>query len=246
LGEWAVKQGAKRAYTAVSDYAPGHDGEAAFTKSLKDHGGEIVGSVRFPLQSPDFVPYLQRVLDAKPDVLYVFVPSGKQATALMKAYTDLGLKAAGIRLVGPQDIVTDGELPNMGEEPLGVISAGTWSPAADRAQSKAYVAAWDKEYSEKLPPDFMSVSAWDGMAAIFDVIKQTKGKFTGDQAMAILKGWKNPESPRGPVMIDPKERDIVQNIYIRRVEKVGGKLANIEFETFPQVKDPWKELNPPK
>ena len=246
LGKWAVQQGAKKAYIAVSDYAPGHDGEQAFTKSFQDAGGQIVGSVGVPLKDPDFVPYLQRAKDAAPDVLYVFVPSGKQAAAVMKAYSDLGLKADGVKLVGPQDIVPDAELPGMGDEALGVISAGTYSFVSARPQNSAYVAAWKRAYGAESIPDFMSVGGWDGMAAIFDVIKATKGNFDGDKAMALLKGWKSAESPRGPIMIDPETRDIVEDVYIRRVEKTASGLGNVEFATNSQVKDPWKELNPPK
>jgi branched-chain amino acid transport system substrate-binding protein len=246
IGTWAAKNGLKRGYTAVSDFVPGHDAEAAFAKGYKDAGGEIIGSVRFPLQSPDFAPFLERAKDANPDALYVFVPSGAQATALMKAYADLQLKAAGVTLVGPMDLVPDYELPNMGTAPLGLVTAGNYSSAAERPQNREFVAAWKQAYGEKSVPDFMAVGGWDGMAAIFDLVKATKGKFDGDQAMAFLKTWKNPDSPRGPIAIDPETRDIVQNIYIRRTEMVEGHLANVEFETIPQVKDPWKEFNPAK
>ncbi len=246
IGTWSAKNGSKTAYTAVSDFVPGHDAEAAFIKGYTDAGGKIVGSVRFPLQSPDFAPFIQRVKDAHPDTLYVFVPSGAQATAVMKAYADLGLKDAGIKLVGPMDLVPDYELPNMGNAPLGLITSGNYSSAATRPQNKAFVAAWHKAYGDKSVPDFMAVGGWDGMAAIFSVIEQTKGKFTGEQAMDILKNWKNPDSPRGPISIDPATRDIVQNIYIRRTEMVDGHLANVEFDTLPNIKDPWKEFNPPK
>src|SRR5690348_6037448 len=248
LGKWAATKGAlKKVYIAVSDFAPGHEAADAFTKGFKDAGGQIVDEVKFPVKDPDFVPFMQRVKDAKPDAVFVFVPSGKQATAVMKAYNDLSMKGDGIKIIGPQDIVPDEELPSMGQEPLGVITSGTYSNAGNRPANKAYVAAWKREYGDKTPPGFMSVVGWDSMAAIFSVIKETKGKADGDQAMKILAGWKNPDSPRGPIMIDPQTRDVVQNIYIRRVEKQqDGKLANIEFETIPQVKDPWKELNPPK
>jgi branched-chain amino acid transport system substrate-binding protein len=246
LGKWAAEKGGlKKVYIAVSDFAPGHEAADAFSKGFKDAGGQIVDSVQFPVKDPDFVPFMQRVKDSKPDAVFVFVPSGKQATAVMKAYNDLGMKADGIKIIGPQDIVPDEELPSMGQEPLGVITAGTYSNAADRPANKTYVAAWKREYGDKTPPGFMSVGGWDSMAAIFSAIKATKGKVDGDSAMAALKGWKN-DSPRGPIMIDPETRDIVQNIYIRRVEKQGDRLANIEFETIPQVKDPWKALNPPK
>jgi branched-chain amino acid transport system substrate-binding protein len=247
LGTWAAQKGGlRKVYVAVSDFAPGHDAEAAFTKGFKDAGGQIVDAVHLPVKDPDFVPFMQRIKDAKPDAVFVFIPSGKQATAVMKAYNDLNMKADGIKIIGPQDIVPDEELPSMGQEPLGVISSGIYSNAGDRPANKAYVAAWKREYGDKIPPGFMSVGGWDSMAAIFSVIKETKGQVDGDKAMAVLKGWKNPDSPRGPIMIDPETRDIVQDVYIRRVEKRGDGLANIEFETMPQVKDPWKVLNPPK
>jgi len=246
MGKWAAQQGWKRGYTAVSDFIPGHDGEGAFSKGFTDGGGEMVGSVRFPPANPDFAPFVQRIKDVKPDVVFVFVPGGKQATGFMKAWSDLGLDAAGIKMVGTQDIVTDDELPNMGEAPLGIVTAGIYSVAGKRPQNQAFLAAWTKEYGDKVIPNYVGVGGWDGMTAIFDVIKQTKGKFDGDQAMAILKTWKNPDSPRGPIEIDPATRDIVQNVYIRRVEKENGRLANVEFDTIPLVKDPWKELNPAK
>jgi branched-chain amino acid transport system substrate-binding protein len=247
LGTWAAtKGGLKKVYIAVSDFAPGFDARDGFTKGFTDAGGQIVGTAPFSLKDPDFVPVMQRVKDAKPDAVFVFVPSGKQATAVMKAYNDLDMKADGVKIIGPQDIVPDEELPSMGQEPLGVITSGTYSNVGDRPANKAYVAAWNREYGEKTPPGFMSVGGWDSMAAIFSVIKATGGKVDGDKAMAVLRGWKNPDSPRGEIMIDADTRDIVQHVYIRRVETVGDKLVNTEFETLPMTKDPWKELNPPK
>jgi branched-chain amino acid transport system substrate-binding protein len=163
------------------------------------------------MQNPDFVPFVQRVKDAKPDVAFLWVPAQTQATAMMNAIRDLGLREVGIRIVSAQDLLPDEELPKMGDTPLGLITAGNYSTAADRPQNKA-----------------------------------TKGNFTGDQAMEFLSHWKNPDSPRGPIEIDPNTRDIVQNIYIREVKRVDGKLANVEIATIPRVKDPWKELNPPK
>jgi branched-chain amino acid transport system substrate-binding protein len=245
FGKWAAQHGEKRAYIAVSDYAPGHDAEAGFTKGFTEAGGQIVGTVRFPLKSPDFVPFMQRVRDAKPEAVFIFVPSGTQATEIMKALGAVGLRDK-VKVLSTQDLVPEEELPNMGDLPLGIVTAGTYSTAAKRPANEAFLAAWKREYGTKAIPDFMSVGGWDGMAAIFDVIKQTKGKFTGEQAMEILSHWKNPNSPRGPISIDPETRDIVQNVYIRRTEKVNGHLANVEFDTIPNVKDPWKEFNPPK
>ncbi len=161
LGQWAAKQPTmKRAYTAVSDYAPGHDGEQGFIKGFTEGGGQMAGSVRMPVQNPDFTPFMQRVKDAKPDVLYVFIPAGRQATAIMKAWDDLGLKAAGIKLVGPGDITTDEELPNMGDIPLGVITAHHYAAALNNPTNKSFVAAFKKEYGATSTPNFMSVAGW--------------------------------------------------------------------------------------
>jgi branched-chain amino acid transport system substrate-binding protein len=246
IGKWAAEQGWKKAYTAVSDFIPGHDSEASFTKGFTDGGGQMIGAVRMPPQNPDFVPFVQRIKDAKPDVAFFFVPADPQATALIKAIRDLGLREAGINITAPQDLLPDEALPNMGDTPLGIITSGTYSVAGKRPANAAFVAAWNKEYGDKSVPDFLSVDAWDGMTAIFDLIKATKGKFTADEAMDFFKKWKNPDSPRGPVEIDPATRDVVQNIYIRRAEMLDGKLANVEIATIPMVKDPWKELNPEK
>jgi len=246
LGKWAAGQGWKKGYTAVSDFIPGHDSEAAFTKSFTDAGGKIVGAVRFPVANPDFAPFVQRIVDAKPDVVFIFVPAGTQATAMVKAIRDFQLREAGINIASPQDLLPDEELPHMGDTPLGLITSGTYSTAAQRPANQAFLAAWKRAYGDSAIPDFFSVDGWDGMAMIFDMLKATKGKFTADQAMEFFKTWKNPDSPRGPISVDPETRDIVQNVYMRRVEKIDGKLANVEFATIPQVKDPWKELNPPK
>jgi len=247
LGKWAAGQGWKKASTAVSDFIPGHDAENAFTKGYTDAGGQIVSAVRFPPSNPDFAPFVQKIKDARPDVLFIFVPAGTQATAMMKAIRDLGIREAGIKVVATQDLVADEELPNMGDAPVGLVTAGNYSAAAVRPANAEFIAAWVKEYGAKSAPDFLSVGGWDGMAAVFDVIKQTKGSFTGDQAMAILKGWKNADSPRGPISIDPDTRDIVQNEYLREVRKVGGHYVNTETETIATaLKDPWKELNPGK
>jgi len=246
LGQWAYKQGWKKAYTAVTDYIPGHDGEEGFIKGFTESGGQIVGSVRIPLADEDATPYVQRIRDAKPDVVFNFVPGGTRSTQFMKAWRDLGLDKSGMKIVATQDLVIEDELPNMGDAPLGIVTAGNYSTAATRPQSKAYIDAWHKEYGDNDITNYVAVGAWDGMQMVFDLINATKGKFTADQAMDFLRHWKSDKSPRGPIAIDPEERDIVQNIYIRRVEKVNGKLANIEFETIPAVKDPWKQFNPAK
>ena len=246
IGKWAAQQGWKTAYTSVTDFIAGHDAEAAFTKGFTDGGGKIIGADRFPPTNPDFTPFIQRVKDAKPDVAFLWVPAGQQATAIMKAAEDLGLREAGINITSTQDLLPDEELPNMGDAVLGLVTSGNYSVDAKRPANAAFLAAWKRAYGDTTIPDFFSVDGWDGMAMIFDLIKATKGDFTADQAMAFFKTWKNPNSPRGPIAIDPATRDIVQNIYIRKVEKIDGKLADVEIQTIPMVKDPWKELNPAK
>ncbi|HYG89199.1 MAG TPA: ABC transporter substrate-binding protein [Azospirillum sp.] len=246
LGQWAAKQGIQRAYTAVTDYAPGHDAEQAFSRGFTEAGGKIVGSVRMPLKTPDFTPFLQRIKDEKPEALFIFVPGAKDATAVMKVYSELGLAAAGVRLVAAGDCVPDDELPNMGDVPTNVITMGFYSSAGKRPQNEAFVASWKSEYGKDAVPSPFALGAWDGMAAIFHVVKQQNGKIDPERTMQLLKGWRNDDSPRGPVMIDPETRDVVQNMYVRRLERVDGKLANVEIETIPMVKDPWPQFNPPK
>ena len=243
LASWALKNGIRKVYSIVSDYGPGIDSEAAFTKGFTDAGGQMLGAVRVPVANPDFVPFLQRAKDAKPDAVFAFVPAGKQATALMKGFSDLGMVQAGIKLIGPGDIATDEELHNMGDAALGVVTAFHYSAAATRPANLAFVKAYKAEFGPDQEPSFEVVDGYDGMAAIFHVIEAQGGKIDPDKTMALLKGWKDDNSPRGPIMIDPDTRDIVRNEYIRRIEKVNGQLANVEFETIPMVKDPWKEIN---
>ena len=243
LGEWASRK-FKRAFILVSDYGPGHDAEAAFSTGFKKGGGEIVGSLRVPLQNPDFAPYMQRVKDAKPDTLMVFIPAGKTATQVMKTFSDLGLDKAGIKLIGPGDITTDEELPNMGDVALGVTTVFHYSAAAERPANRRFVEAWKKEYGASTTPNFVAAAAWDGMDAIFYVVKAQNGRIDPEKTMELLKSYKNPDSPRGPISIDPRTRDVVQNEYLREVRRVGGQLANVELETVATaVKDPWKEMN---
>ena len=243
LGSWAAKNGIKKAFTAVTDYGPGIDAEVAFTKGFTDAGGQIVGSVHMPLANPDYVPFMQRAKDAGPDAVFVFVPGGKDATALMKTFGELGLKAAGIKLIVPGDITTDEELQNMGDVALGVVTTFHYSAAGNRPANQDFVKAYKAEFGANEEPAFEVVGGYDGMAAIFHVIIAQKGNIDPEKTMELLKGWKDDNSPRGPIMIDPETRDIVQNEYMRRIEKVNGQLANVEFETMPMVKDPWKEIN---
>ncbi len=245
LGLWAAKK-YKRAYTLVSDLAPGHDAEEAFARGFTQGGGQVLAKVRMPIQNIDYTPYMQRAGDAKPDVLFAFVNSGVTATQLIKIYSNLGLAKAGIKLIGSGNITSDEELPNMGDAALGVITAYHYSVAADRPANKAFLAALRKEYGEKEVPSVFTLGGWDGMAAIFEAIRQQGGRIDPDKTIEILRNYKNPNSPRGLISIDPETRDVVHNEYIREVRKVGGQLANVEIETIPNVKDPWKELNQKK
>jgi branched-chain amino acid transport system substrate-binding protein len=242
-GLWAAKK-YKKAYVAVSDFAPGHEAEACFTRGFKEAGGEIIGTVRIPFANPDFVPFLQRIKDAKPDVMFAFNPAGKQAAAMMKAYADLDMDKANIKYLGTGDIVTDEELSGMGDVALGVTSVHHYSAAADRPANKAFVAAYKKEYGENLNPGFMVVGAWDAMDAIYAAIRAQGGNIDPQKTVDFWKTYKTANSPRGAISIDPETRDVINPEYLREVRKVGGKLANIELEVLnPAIKDPLKEFD---
>jgi branched-chain amino acid transport system substrate-binding protein len=244
LGEWAARNNLKRVYSMVSDFGPGIDAEAAFKKGFTDFGGQVVDAVRMPIATQDFAPFMQKAKDAKPDAVFVFIPAGVQATNVMKAYSDLGLAKDNIKLIGPGDITTDEELPNMGDVALGAITMFHYSAAADRPANKAFISMWQRDYGKNSWPAFEAVQVWDGMQLVWDAIKDQKGKMDGAKTMEFIKTWKSDTSPRGPISIDPETRDIVQNEYLRRVEKVNGVLGNVELEVFKRdVKDPWKILN---
>jgi len=243
FGRWAATEGGmKRVFTSVSDYGPGYDAEESFIRGFREAGGLIVGSVRVPLANPDIVPFLQRVLDAKPEGLYAFIPGGTQPPAFVKAFNEVGLARARIKLMPSEEATEEATLQDLGDLAIGIITATHYTAAHPSAANKAFVEAWHAAYGRDKDPDFFAVGAWDGMALVYDIVKKLDGAIDGDKAMEIVKGWKH-ESPRGPISIDPETRDIVQNIYICRVEKVGGRLANVEFETYEAVRDPWKQRN---
>ena len=205
LGQWAAKQGWKTGYTMVSDFSPGWDAEIAFQKGFADGGGKLIGAVRVPFAESDLEPFVQRIKDAKPDVTYIFTPSGRQATQVMRTWRDLGMKDNKIHGVAGHQRVPDEELPNIGDVALGVVSSGNYSPVTKRPANEKFLAAWQHEYGSAATavPDFLSVQGWDGMDAIFDVIKKTGGKFDGDEAMNILKHWSSADRPRGPTSVEP-------------------------------------------
>jgi branched-chain amino acid transport system substrate-binding protein len=234
IGDWAAKNGIKKVATLTSDYAPGNDALNFFKQNFTAGGGQIVEEVKVPLANPDFAPFLQRMKDSKPDAMFVFVPAG-QGGNFMKQYAERGL--TGIKVIGPGDVMDDDLLNGMGDAALGAVTAHLYSAAHPSAMNKDFVAAYKKAFSSR--PGFMAVSGYDGIHLIYEALKKTGGKTDGDALIEAMKGMKW-ESPRGPISIDPETRDIVQNIYIRKVEKVDGELYNVEFATFEAVKDAGK------
>jgi branched-chain amino acid transport system substrate-binding protein len=238
MAHWAYKNGVRKVYSVVADYGPGHDAEKVFKAAFTKLGGEVVGELRVPLKNPEFGPYIQRIKDARPEAVFVFVPAGELAVGFMKTFKERELAKAGIRLLATGDVTDDGVLNALGDSALGVTSTHHYSMAHESPENKNFLAAY-KEVDTKMAPNFMAVGGYDGMAAIYEVARQLKGDIDGDKAMQILKGMKI-NSPRGPIQIDPDTRDIVQTVYVREVKKVDGKLYNVEFDKFAAVKDPGK------
>ena len=236
MAEWAAKNGSKRVVTLVNDWAPGIEAEIAFKTRFIEAGGEIMELIRIPLANPDFAPFLQRIRDIKPDTAFIYFP-GPQAGIFAKQFAERGLANSGIKIIGPGDLTDDDGLNTMGDQMLGMVTAGPYSAAHDSAVSKAYVAAF--ETANNFRPNFVSLGGYDGMHLIYQALKKTGGNSDGDALLAAMKGmaW---ESPRGPMSIDPETRDVVNNIYIRKVEKINGQLYNMEFATYEAVKDPVK------
>ncbi len=239
LGAWAYKNGVRKAYTMVSDYGPGHDAENAFVSGFKGAGGEIVGSVRMPVANPDFSAFVQRAKDLNPEAIFVFIPGGAQPAAFAKALSDRGMDPKKLKIMGQGEItMDDNALKSMGDSALGIITVFHYGWEHDSAMNKKFVAAYNADY--KRNPDVFSIGGWDGMHLIYEALKKTGGKTDGEGLIAAAKGMKW-ESPRGPISIDPATRDIVQTVYIRRVDKVGGNIQNVEFDKVENVKDPVKE-----
>jgi branched-chain amino acid transport system substrate-binding protein len=237
MAEWALKNNIHKVVTLVTDYGPGVDAEKWFSEPFEKGGGTVVEKIRVPLKNPDFAPFLQRVKDDAPDAVFVFVPSGFGA-AFMKQFVDRGLDKSGVKLIGTGDVTDDDLLAEMGDAALGAITTHHYSAAHDSPENKAFVADFEKA-NNGMRPNFMAVGAYDGMALIYHALEATKGATDGEALMAAMKGAKW-MSPRGPVSIDPDTRDIIQNIYVRKVDKVGGQLFNVEFDKTEGVKDPFK------
>ena len=237
LVDWAPKNGIKKVVTLVSDYGPGIDAEKFFNQRLTFNGGQVTEALRVPLRNPDFAPFLQKVRDAKPDALFVFVPSGAGA-AVMKQFLERGMDKAGIKLIGTGDVTDDDQLNDMGDGALGVVTSHHYSAAHPSPMNKKFVEAFEKA-NKGLRPNFMAVGGYDGMRVIYEALKTTKGAGGGDALLAAMKGQIF-ESPRGKVFIDAQTRDIVQDVYLRKVERVNGQLYNVEFDVIKDVKDPGK------
>ena len=235
---------AKTAVVAYTDFPPGKDSLEAFKHGFEANGGKVIDAIPAggPGAVPDFTPFFQRAKDQKPDVLYVFVPAGDHASAATKTYGALGMREAGIKLIGPGDITQDIKLQGMGDTAVGLITMHHYNADLDNPENKRFVAAWKKEYGADSTPDFMAVGGYDGMAAIVHAAQATKGKMDGEEAVKSLLGWKF-DSPQGPIMIDPATRDIVMNEYLDEVVKGSdGKLHQKVIGQIDQVKDQCKEL----
>ena len=236
LAEYMAKQGIKKAVSAVSDYGPGIDGQAAFKTTFEKHGGTVVDTIRMPLKSTDFAPFMQRIKDSGAEAVYAFLPAGPATLAFAKAFNDTGLKAAGIKFFGPGDLTQEPDLPALGDAAMGITTSFNYSRAHDSAMNKAFVAKHKEMFGSYDTVTFTSVGAYDGTHVIYQMIKNGGGKIDGAKAVESVKGmsW---ESPRGPLTIDPDSRHVTQTIYLRTVEKVDGKLENVEKEAFPKQPD---------
>jgi branched-chain amino acid transport system substrate-binding protein len=234
IADWAIRNGARKSITIVNDWAPGLEAEGAFKARVTDGGGEILASLRVPLANPDFAPFLQRARDLGPDTLFVVFPGG-QAGIFAKQFRERGMDKSGIRLIGADDLTDDDELPAMSDTMLGIVTASHYSALHDSPMNKAYVKDFEAAYGKR--PNFISLGGYDGLHLIYEALRKAGGKTDGDAMLAAMRGMKW-ESPRGPMSIDPETRDVIQNEYIRKVEKVNGQLYNVEFATIEAVKDP--------
>lgn len=242
LVQYAVESGFKNAVIAAADYAPGQDAFEAFGKTFTKLGGSVVGEVKIPLGTTDFSSYLQRVRDLKPQAVFMFMPLGPMSAGFIKAFKERELDKVGITLLATNETL-ESDLPAVGEGAVGLTTALHYTPYLENSANKAFVAAYKAKYGKDQLPSIASLAAYDGMRLVAEMVRATNGADDGDKAMEAAKGFKW-ESPRGPVSIDPKTREIVQNVYIRRVEKIDGALGNKAFKTYTAVKEPWHEANP--
>jgi branched-chain amino acid transport system substrate-binding protein len=246
LGAWAAKNKIDSAHTLVADYAAGHDMEAGFKRGFEDNGGKLVGSDRTPMGTTDYLPAMARIKAAAPKSLFIFTLSGAPSIATMKAFRDSGLQAAGVQLLTTAQNVSDQQLPQTGPASVGMINSAVYIATDSRPSAKAFMTAFKKAYGDNAMPDLPAVAAYNSMEAVFGVIKKHGAKFTASQAMEVLKNWKSPNSPAGPIAIDPQTRDIIHEVSMAKIQKTGERYENVAFEVIRDVKDPWKALNPEK
>jgi branched-chain amino acid transport system substrate-binding protein len=235
FGAWSARNGIKKCYTMVTDYGPGHDSEAAFQRAFKAGGGEIIGSVRFPVANPDFSAFVQRAKDLDPECIYIFIPGGAQPAALGKAFAERGIDLQRTKVLGSGEATSEQALKMMGDAGLGMISAWHYDYKSTAQLNVEFVKVFNEMHGRN--PDFFSIGGYDGMHAIYEALRKTGGKTDGEALIEAARGMKW-DSPRGPMSIDAQTRDVVQTIYIRRVEKVGGELVNVPFDKIEDVKDP--------
>lgn len=240
MAQWLAKNGVTEVYTVVADYASGNDAETAFKKAFSEAGGKVVGSVRTPMSNPDFSAYVQKIKDIKPQAVFFFFPSGVMPPAFLKVWKERGMEAAGIKLFATGEATDDSYLDATGDVALGLITSHHYSYAHNSDKNKRFVKDFESQFGTSMRPSYFAMTAYDGMAAFDAALRKTKGETAGDKLMPVLRGLKL-DSPRGPIEIDAATSDIVQTVYIRKVERVGGKLVNVEFDKFERVKDPAKE-----
>lgn len=239
MARWMLQKGVKNAYTVVADYASGVDAETAFKKAFTAGGGQVVGGLRTPMNNPDFSAYVQRIKDAKPQAVFFFFPSGVMPPAFLKVWKERGMQEAGIQLYATGEATDDSYLEATGDVALGLVTSHHYSYAHASAKNQGFVKAFEARFGQSMRPSYFAVAAYDALSAIEAALAKTGGDTGGDQVMAALKGLRF-ESPRGPVQIDAETRDIVQTVYIRKTERVNGRLVNAEFDRFERVKDPAK------
>jgi len=240
MARWMLRNGTREAYVVVADYASGTDSYTAFKKAFEEGGGKVVGELRTPMNNPDFSAYVQRIKDARPQSVFFFFPSGVMPPAFLKVWKERGMDEAGIKLFATGEATDDSYLEATGDVALGLVTSHHYSYAHASPKNQKFVKDFEAQFGTSLRPSYFAVTAYDAMAAFDAALKKTGGDTAGDKVMDALKGLSF-ESPRGQIEIDPATRDIVQTVYIRKVEKVGGKLVNVEFDKFDRVKDPAKE-----
>lgn len=236
MGEWAARNGLKNVYITVADFAPGHEAATWFKKAFTDAGGKIAGEVALPIMSPDFGPFLQRVRDAKPDAVFAFLPVGEPVILFYKAWAEKGLDKAGIKLIAPEGWVDPDVLRIAGEASVGAISTGFYTPSSTSPENQAFLKAYHEVAGQKMDPNYLAVGAYDGMALIFDALQKTSGSSDGEKLVQAMKGVALP-SPRGTMTIDADTRDVINTVYVRKVEMVDGVPVAIDFDKIDSVKD---------